>query len=305
MERLATLRSSQAVYLVERFEVPRPKALLGDQHLRQLIAVIKRTLTETGGGTFQTFRLAAAGSDSAVMNRLGEELSRHTGLRRHDDDGDLLVRLRRASDHVWEALIRLTSRPLATRAWRVCNYEGALNAIIARAMVQLALPEVGGRGQATLVNPCCGSGTLLIEAGGLLTAHWRMVGFDDSHGALACATANMAAARSAGLIPGSSTFAQGDAARLGLPDAYADALVADLPFGNLIGSHARNTMLYPAVLREAARCARRGARFVVLTNEARLMARSIAESTGVWRQVDTRVISQRGLHPSIYRLVRL
>ena len=33
----------------------------------------------------------------------------------------------------WETLVRTTPRPLATRYWRVCNYEAALNATVAHA----------------------------------------------------------------------------------------------------------------------------------------------------------------------------
>ena len=31
----------------------------------------------------------------------------------------------------WEVLVRLTPRPLTARPWRVCNWPGALNAVVA------------------------------------------------------------------------------------------------------------------------------------------------------------------------------
>src|SRR5690349_9898358 len=38
---LLKLQTVQAVYLVQRFPVPRPKALLGDEHFRKLLAQIE------------------------------------------------------------------------------------------------------------------------------------------------------------------------------------------------------------------------------------------------------------------------
>src|SRR5438046_2091478 len=59
----------------------------------------------------------------------------------------------------WEALVRLTPRPLAARAWRVCNLPGALDATAAHAMARWSTRAPDER----LVNLACGSGTLLVE----------------------------------------------------------------------------------------------------------------------------------------------
>ena len=60
----------------------------------------------------------------------------------------------------WEVLIRLTPRPLSAREWRVCNMEGALNATIAAAMIEMTDPSAR---RPRVFNLMCGSGTLLIE----------------------------------------------------------------------------------------------------------------------------------------------
>ena len=64
---------------------------------------------------------------------------------------------------------------------------------------------------------------------------------------------------------------QADGQRLPLPNRTMDALCADLPFGHRIGSHEENVRLYPLILDEAARVARPGARFVLITHEVRLL----------------------------------
>jgi 23S rRNA G2445 N2-methylase RlmL len=85
-----------------------------------------------------------------------------------------------------------------------------------------------------------------------------------------------------------------------LPPQAADWLYADLPFGNLVGSHVENRLLYPAILQEAARLARPNAAFVVLTHEINLMRASLKESP--WNAVSETRINLRGLHPRLFVL---
>src|SRR5262249_30070728 len=130
------------------------------------------------------------GEDSAVMSRLKHELAQHTGLALASEEGDLLLRLRRAADgEGWEALARISPRPLATRAWRVCNLPGALHATLAHGMMRLSVPQPDD----VVVNLACGSGTLLVERQALGRAR-SLLGCDTDPVALACARANLQAA---------------------------------------------------------------------------------------------------------------
>ena len=307
---LMTLRSAQAVYVVERFDVPRPKALLGDQYLRRLTGAMDQILAAHPRGTFCSIRVSAAGAESAVMLRLTGTLATHARLERQDTDGDLLLRVRRSSDTTWEVLLRISPRPLATRAWRECNYEGALNAPVARVMNRMLRGE--RLQHPTLLNLCCGSGTLMIErdATSGVTAsgtqgNARVFGCDIRDGALACARINIAAAMRLGDLQSAPVVTRTDVLHLPFETGSIDGLVADLPFGNLVGNHSQNVVLYPAVLREAARVARRGARFVLISNEARLMARALGEQSGAWKVESSRRVVLGGLHPTIYCLVRV
>lgn len=292
---LLGLRAATSVYLVRSFAVPRPKALLGDEHFKAALALAETAIRLHPAGAFRTLYLSAAGAESAVLARLKSDLGARLGLAVGDEDGDLLLRLRRAADGAsWELLARLSPRPLATRPWRVCNREGALNGPVAHAMAALTRPANSD----VYLNLGCGSGTLLIERL-LIGPARRAVGCDLSAEALACARANVAAA---GLAARCELTAW-DARALPLPDGSVGAITADLPFGHLVGSHAENLALYPALLAEAARVARPDARCALLSHEVRLMERLLADSPA-WAPEETIRVDLGGLFPRIYLLRR-
>jgi SAM-dependent methyltransferase len=297
---LASPRTALAIYVVQRFYVPRPKALLGDQHLRALLGLVERVVAPHRAA-YHTFMLAAAGRDSAVMTRLATEIARSTGLREVAEEGDLLIRLRRnepTQGDGWEALARAAPKPLATRDWRVCNVEGSLQATVGHAMALLTQP----RATDVYLNLGCGSGTLLFERASAGPAR-RLIGCDIDPIALDCAQRNAAS-------PGGRPHArrieleQWDATELPLRDASVDALAADLPFGHRVGSHGINEALYPAMLIEAARVAKPGARFVAITAELRLIDRVLRESAAPWSVERTMRVNLGGLRPMIYVLAQ-
>lgn len=292
---LLGLRAATSVYLVRAFAVPRPKALLGDEHLRAAQALGETAMRLHPAGAFRTLFLSAAGAETAVLARLKAELAARLGLSVGDEDGDLLLRLRRGAGGAgWELLARLSPRPLATRPWRVCNLEGALSGPVAHAMAAMTGPEGGD----VYLNLACGSGTLLVERL-LIGPARRAIGCDTSPAALECARANLAAAG----LAGRCELEGWDARALPLPDASVSALAADLPFGHLVGSHAENLELYPALLAEAARVARPGARCALLSHEVRLMERLLAAG-GAWALESATRVDLGGLHPRIYLLRR-
>lgn len=338
LRRLQALKLTQAIYAVQPFAVPRPKALLGDQHFRAIMTQVDAVLVAWPRNTFKTIHIAAAGAESGVMQRLLADLVRQTGLQPNLEEGDLLLRIRSKSQEprvkrqelriqntdvkvtgkrldsalstqhstlnaqrstltspAWEVLTRLTPRPLATRAWRVCNYEGALNATVAQAMALLTQPKPSD----VILNLLCGSGSLLIERG-LWGEAAQMMGCDINQLARDCAEQNIKAAAFAKALQ----VMDWDARQLPLPDQSVDVLLADLPFGNLLGSHRDNLNLYPAVLREAARVAKPNARFVLITHEIKLIEAVLTDLSGLWQVKESLKVTLRGLHPRIYILNR-
>ena len=271
---LLELDTVLAVYGQRHFPVPRPKALLGHAHFTTLLSMIEVVRELHPLTAFQTFRISAAGQDSSVLQRLREALARETGLTYVPEEGDLLIRLRRplAGAEGWDVLIRLSPRPSSARSWRVCNLQGAINASVANAMARLAAPNPDD----VVLNMCCGSATLLIERLRLGTTRIA-VGCDLDSEALNCAQENV---RASGYDQ--IRLEPWDAGALPMPDSSVDTVLADLPFGQLVGSHERNVVLYPRVLHEAARVTIAGGFFVAITQDIRLWENLVATASADW-----------------------
>lgn len=292
---LLKLRTVQAIYFVQQYNVPRPKGLLGDEHFKKLLKQIDAVRDLSPKDAFKTLYISAAGSDSSVMTRLKEELATKTSLSIGDEEGDLLIRVRKAKDgDGWETLTRISPRPQATRSWRVCNREGALNAPVAYAMNVLTNPTEDD----VYLNMGCGSGTLLIERMALGEAK-SIVGYDEDTVALECAGKNIEAAGYSEIIK----RRQGNITDLPLSAKSVDVITADLPFGQLVGSHDDNMSLYPAVLKEAARLLKQGGRMVLISHEVRLLD-SLLEESPNWKIEQNLRISVGGMHPRIWVLSR-
>lgn len=297
-DRLLDLRSVVALNLVHTFAVPRPRGLLGHQHFTALVQMLELARRLWAADNFPVLRLNAAGAESTVLVRLRDELASQLGMpatTSKEGEGDLLLRLRPDQNGGWEALVRLSPFPLATRPWRVCNMPGALNATVASVMMRLVEPQPRDR----LLNIACGSGTLLIE-GLLQTRVATATGCDTDPAALECARTNLRAAGMSDLV----LLEPWDAGQLPLADASIDLICADLPFGQLIGSHNRNQMLYPRIIAEATRVARPGARMALITHEIRLLEQSLATFSRQWEQTPSIRVRVGGMAPRIFLLRR-
>lgn len=144
---------------------------------------------------------------------------------------------------------RVSTSAMRHRGGRAIERPGALRPAVAAAMVAEAGPARG-----TLLDPFCGSGTILAEAA---AAGWRAVGRDVEADAVRAARANAPAA----------SVERGDAARLALADGSVQGLVSNLPFGvqhepqtGSLGEAA----WWDAVLGEVLRVTEPGAPIVVL-----------------------------------------
>lgn len=294
ISKLLTLGTIVSVYTVTTHPVPRPRGLLGHQHFTRLMAQIENTFTLNDEGAFKTFFISAAGSDSSVMQRIRDEIARHTGLSPVNSGGDLLIRIRPTANKEWETLVRVTPRPLATRSWRIANMEGALNASVARAMAILSEPSEDD----IVLNIACGSGSLLIERC-VLSRPLAIVGCDNALQALKLSKLNISASHHQQTIQ----LLQADASCLPFGKGYFNKLLADLPFGQLVGNHQDNKRIYPQILAEAGRITVVKSLFVLITHEIRLIE-TILRQTSLWHIRQTVRINLNGLHPRIYVLER-
>jgi hypothetical protein len=96
------LRCAQNAFVRLSYDVPRPKALLGQQYWDEIVAMARDIV---GRGAFATLNLDAAGADSSVMQRIVTTLGTTLGLTAVTDDADLQMRIRQRSGY-WEVLFR-------------------------------------------------------------------------------------------------------------------------------------------------------------------------------------------------------
>ena len=300
MRHFDALRTAAAVHRVETFAVPRPRALLGHQHLTRLLTAVRAVMNARPAGSFHTFRIAAAGAGSAVFARLRQEIAAATALESTDAAAHLHIAIRRApgAPSGWQELIRAAAMPMSARRWRVRDMPGALNANIAAAMISLA----DGGTTERMLNLCCGSGTLMIERLGMGRAA-AVTGVDISADALQCADANLRAAGHRSSV----TLLRADCGALPLRSASVSAITADLPYGMLSGG-GNISELYCAALTESARVAAPNASLVVITTQWRALLAALDDAR-CWQMREAIPISipyRSGyIKPQIYRLQRL
>ncbi|MBE1586149.1 methyltransferase domain-containing protein [Nonomuraea angiospora] len=127
--------------------------------------------------------------------------------------------------------LRLADRPLHRRAYKTDSIRGTLHPPVAAAMA--ALGRLGGAG--TVLDPCCGAGTTLIEARALAPGA-RLLGFDHDPAALRAATANARAdTRQAG-VGGGAAFGWGvaDGGRIPVAGGSVDRVLVNPPWGRQV-----------------------------------------------------------------------
>lgn len=292
---LNQLKTVLSIYLCQTHPVPRPKGLLGHQHFQAILRQIEFVRQQQPPDSFRTFRISAAGEQSAVFQRLKTEIARHTGLILNETEADLFLRIRPTQPPQlgWQVLCRLTPRPLASRSWRVADMAGALHSTIAAAMIALTHPQPTDR----FLNLMCGSGSLLVErlqAGRAELA----VGSDWDRSSLAKAKQNLAAAN----VP--AFLLQQNDLHLSFPNHSFNVLVADLPWGQLVSSTEQLPALYTQLFAEAARVTKPGGQWVFVAHSGRLIEEVCRHFAHLWQRQQTIPLQYKNIHPKIYQLQR-
>ncbi|MQA98362.1 MAG: methyltransferase domain-containing protein [Streptosporangiales bacterium] len=194
----------------------------------------------------------------------GEALAARLGIRYYSRrDGAVppagCAGWRLALDGVYATLmLRVVGRPLHRRIYKVHSIPGTLHPPVAAAMALLADIRPGH----TVVDPCCGAGTLLIEAAHVQPTA-RLHGYDTSPEAITAARANAAATTvgpladsGASARPGADSgatvgpgaegarvangavlgFSRGDAGELPVAAGSVDRVVCNPPWGTQAGA---------------------------------------------------------------------
>jgi len=208
----------------------------------------------------ETVRPLASAMSFRVIARVLEERSfRRTDLRRHmerviSDDKTRWRLADPAQIEVWISEygrgtfvegIRLTDAQMRQHDGRVEQRRGALRPTVAAAMVSLA-----GSPEGVLLDPCCGSGTIVQEAD---RRGFHVRGMDIDVDAVEIARKNT-----------NARIEVGDARSLDVADEELAACVSNLPFGRQFAVQGDADRWLSAVLAEMARVTRPGGRVVVL-----------------------------------------
>ncbi len=130
-------------------------------------------------------------------------------------------------------------------AYRKGAVSASIHPVNAAALMRFARPHL--KDGARVIDPCCGSGTLLVERAKLGLPGSDLLGVDIDGAALAIAQSN---ADAAGVRAG---FVRADATRF-VPQKPFDELFANLPFGTRVGTAQRNDAFYRGLVQRLNTC---------------------------------------------------
>jgi 23S rRNA G2445 N2-methylase RlmL len=195
-----------------------------------------------------------------IEDAVGAELARPTGLAYHSrrdgrvpPEGSMAWRVTVEGEQAVIAL-RVPPRPLHRRSYKTESIPGTLHPPVAAAMAGLARLDRA----ATVLDPCCGAGTTLIEARAL-APRTRLLGLDHDPHAVHVAAANAArgagrgiaardaaldlAARELGLaarnVARAIAWGVADAGRIPLPGGSVDRVLVNPPWDRQVAPTGR------------------------------------------------------------------
>ncbi len=276
-ERLATLRTAEDVFALISYRrglgtsrgtlQKIESAVRTARYLEDALGVKSRLTPGSRAGRRLRFKV--------VARMVGEHEFRRTELRNTTQAGilsrgDHTWRLDEASAEVefwvttiedeWLLAVRLTDDRMRLRGYKTAHLPGSLRPSVGAALALLSNP----RDDDVVLDPMCGTGTVLIERAHL-GRYAKLLGGDSDAAALEAARENV------GPRYKPIELKLWDAVALPLPDSSVTKIVTNLPWGMKHGSHAENRRLYPRMLAEFVRVLAKGGLMVLITAETRLM----------------------------------
>jgi len=238
------------------------------------LTAMTRMLPGRRGGRHLRFRVVARMAGEHEFRRVDLQRAVERGVtergdrdwRLVDDNADVEIWATMFPGEVLIAL-RLSDERMRHREYKVAHLPGSLRPAVAAALGWLSEPA----DEDVVLDPLCGSGTVLIERA-QLGRYNLLIGSDHDGAALAAARTNIGPRyKPIELHPW-------DAVALPLPDGAVSKAITNLPWGIRHGSHEQNRRAYPRIVAELRRVVRPGGLIVMLTGEARLMGEVLRHS---------------------------
>ena len=282
-ELVTSLQTVTKVSFVIQHPEYSPKYLTKHKSLiREALSILDETMDD-----FESFQVKCAGDDTPQVQSIIRYLSQELAIPHDTDSPDLKIQIIKLSETLWELAIQLTPRPLSARAYKISHLSGALNPTIAHGMNLLA----GVERKTSLLNPCCGSATLLIEALHCNPEIQTAIGFDIEREALSASLDNI---KQAGLIRKIDIQALDLMEPLPFTEKF-DAILSDLPFGMMISKHFDLEALYTRYVEAAEEYLTPDGALVTITSEAQLFRDIIKHSTlRIAKQIPLRQMTAAG-----------
>lgn len=184
---------------------------------------------------------------------------------------------------------RLTTIKDERFSYRAEALPASIHPATAAAVLRYAMDHL--KVNARVLDPCCGSGTMLFEREKLSPAK-SLTGVDIAHKAIDIARRNGEKGNS------TAKFVCNDMLRFEVKRPY-DELIANLPFGNRVGSHQANEKLYAGLLDRLPKWLVEDGVAVLYTMEFTLLKRLIKERPYLKLVTETRT-EAGGLMPGIF-----
>jgi tRNA (guanine6-N2)-methyltransferase len=169
--------------------------------------------------------------------------------------------------------VRITSSHNRSRNYRQEERKASLRPTIAAAMVVLSQPNPKDK----ILDPMCGTGTLLIERG-LIAPYELIEGYDIDQDAIRLAADNVGRSKLKKIY-----LNNGDARNLPVENEKFNCIVSNLPFGKVYGSIQTNLDLYHKCLQEWSRLIKSNGRAVLLTSDAKTLHQAQSRLSDCWR----------------------
>ena len=187
---------------------------------------------------------------------------------------------------------KLFTVPDRRYAYRKKTISASMHPALAACIVRYAMKKRGTfTGEESILDPCCGSGTLLFEREN--AGHCRrLLGADIREETVQIARENGKAGKS------KAGFIGKDLKKLYLTEPV-DEIYANLPFGNRVGNHKNNLELYAGLAKKLPEWLKPGAFAVLYTMEGKLLKEEVEKIPGL-RILEIRSTEAGGLKPKVF-----